>query len=481
MLSQALRLEPRGRCTSSVMSPLLLQDSRGSKQTTMSPDVANVSTDSLPLTSPASADPAGGLGNPIGEVPRAMYYVVACMLSCAWMVGTFFNGMALVVYGKNKQLRTPTNSFVIALCVCDIFMCLLGMPVPIAYSWSRSYIHSHAVCTLYGGCIFFLSLSALYILAAISVDRYIVIVRPLASSMVTQRVASLAILVCFLMGFLWTVLPVLGWNHYTLEGIGVSCSVSWQPGTDAGDSSYIFSLFVFCFVLPLVTMTFCYANIYRAIRNIARSSPWGSNSHIAQNNYRLEKKMLKTVTVMIGAYLISWTPYTLVGLMETVTGKRVFGPVVETFPALIAKMSAVWDPIIYIATNLQFRRAFFELCPCCEVFIALCVSGDPTEQGSETVMDPESRAVLQNAEVPRLVNKVHASSDNPQNPPVPQQEAAVHHDSIKVKTMSASSFMRISMRMVELDLMRHTGGGSASLSLSLLLLLLSPELGNRRF
>ena len=57
--------------------------------------------------------------------------------------------------------------------------------------------------------------------------------------------------------------------------------------------------------------------------------------------------------VLLGLYIVSWTPYAVMGLTEALTGQKVVGPVLETFPALIAKMSAIWDPIVYIATNLQ--------------------------------------------------------------------------------------------------------------------------------
>lgn len=65
-----------------------------------------------------------------------------------------------------------------------------------------------------------------------------------------------------------------------------------------------------------------------------------------------------------GAFLISWAPYAVVSMCQTFTGEPIVGRVVETFPALIAKMSAIWDPVIYIATNLQVRfskLSYFEV------------------------------------------------------------------------------------------------------------------------
>nr|KAG5713825.1 hypothetical protein BaRGS_024452 [Batillaria attramentaria] len=95
--------------------------------------------------------------------------------------------------------------------------------------------------------------------------------------------------------------------------------------------------------------------------------------------------------VLAGAFLISWVPYAIVSFLETFTARHVVSDVVETFPAIIAKCSAIWNPIIYIATNIQFRRAFFAMCPCCEAFLGYCAS-DEDSVGSETQIGPESRA-----------------------------------------------------------------------------------------
>ena len=40
-------------------------------------------------------------------------------------------------------------------------------------------------------------------------------------------------------------------------------------------------------------------------------------------------------------------------------------PIVLTaIPAVMAKSELVWNPIIYVATNKQFRKAFYAIIPC---------------------------------------------------------------------------------------------------------------------
>ncbi|KAL8587396.1 hypothetical protein ACOMHN_062129 [Nucella lapillus] len=190
-----------------------------------------------------------------------IYYTIATILSLTFVIGVFFNSMAIFIFIKNRELRTPTNSFVMTLCLCDLFMCLLGVTVPTVKAWQRSPIHSHALCVFDGFVVYFFGLSSMYLLAAISVDRYVVIVRPMGSLMVTHRIALLGIGLCFGLGLFWTLMPLLGWNRFVPEGIGVSCSI-WWGSADPASTSYIFTILVFCLLLPLLVMALCYINIY---------------------------------------------------------------------------------------------------------------------------------------------------------------------------------------------------------------------------
>lgn len=90
-----------------------------------------------------------------------------------------------------------------------------------------------------------------------------------------------------------------------------------------------------------------------------------------------------------GAFLLSWAPYAVVSFLGTLYGRRVLSPVAETFPAMAAKCSALWDPLIYLATNQQFRRACLVLCPSCVTCFKCLDSSDRAP--SVTALDVECR------------------------------------------------------------------------------------------
>lgn len=61
----------------------------------------------------------------------------------------------------------------------------------------------------------------------------------------------------------------LWWSSYGPEVPGTTCSIQWHQRSAAA-RSYIICLFVFCLLLPLLMMLFCYGRILLAAREVAR-------------------------------------------------------------------------------------------------------------------------------------------------------------------------------------------------------------------
>lgn len=62
-------------------------------------------------------------------------------------------------------------------------------------------------------------------------------------------------------------------NEYRPEGVGTSCSISWQART-ANVISYNTMMFIFAYTIPLVVMVYCNVCIYQKV-NVAVSSADG--------------------------------------------------------------------------------------------------------------------------------------------------------------------------------------------------------------
>ena len=73
------------------------------------------------------------------------------------------------------------------------------------------------------------------------------------------------------------------------------------------------------------------------------------------------------VVYMIGAYLVAWTPYSIMALVETFydysspKDRGVFSAAMATIPSLFAKTSCVTNPLVYGLLNPLFRSACLKL------------------------------------------------------------------------------------------------------------------------
>ncbi|XP_057215412.1 melanopsin-A-like [Triplophysa rosa] len=252
-------------------------------------------------------------------------------------------------------------------------------------------------------------------LMIIAVDRYIVITRPLASIGVMSRKRALVILAAaWLYSMCWSLPPFFGWSAYVPEGLLTSCSwdyMTFSPSVRA----YTMLLFIFVFFIPLFVIMYCYIFIFRAIRDTNRAvgkinGEGGSKDSIKKfHRMKNEWKMAKIALIVILLYVISWSPYSCVALTAFAGYADMLTPYMNSVPAVIAKASAIHNPIIYAITHPKYRSAIAKYIPCLGVL--LCVphrdrfsssSFMSTRRSTVTSHCSETRKNLQRAGKPRL-------------------------------------------------------------------------------
>lgn len=72
--------------------------------------------------------------------------------------------------------------------------------------------------------------------------------------------------------------------------------------------------------------------------------------------------------LLAGAFVISWMPYSIVSLIVVFGDPKDIPLTVTMVPALFAKSSIIWNPIIYVARHNDFRRACLKFLPNCGAF-----------------------------------------------------------------------------------------------------------------
>ncbi|XP_013856701.1 opsin-VA [Austrofundulus limnaeus] len=66
------------------------------------------------------------------------------------------------------------------------------------------------------------------------------------------------------------------------------------------------------------------------------------------------------VVVMIVAFMVGWTPYAAFSILVTAHPTVQLDPRLAAIPAFFSKTAAVYNPIIYVFMNKQFRKCLIQ-------------------------------------------------------------------------------------------------------------------------
>lgn len=68
---------------------------------------------------------------------------------------------------------------------------------------------------------------------------------------------------------------------------------------------------------------------------------------------RAEGRVTWMVGIMVTAFMIAWTPYAIFALLKQFGPRHFIGPGMAVLPALIAKSSICYNPLVYVGMNTQ--------------------------------------------------------------------------------------------------------------------------------
>uniref|UniRef100_A0A8C7DVI5 G-protein coupled receptors family 1 profile domain-containing protein n=1 Tax=Naja naja TaxID=35670 RepID=A0A8C7DVI5_NAJNA len=324
---------------------------------------------------------------------HVLYTVGSCVLAIG-CVGIIGNLLVLYAFYSNKKLRTPANYFIMNLAASDFLMSATQAPVCFFNSMHKEWVLGDAGCNFYAFCGALFGITSMMTLLAISVDRYCVITKPLQSlKRSTKKRSCIIIMFVWLYSLGWSVCPLFGWSSYIPEGLMISCTwdyVSYSPA----NRSYTMLLCWCVFFIPLMIIFHCYLFMFLTIRSTGRNvQKLGSSTKrkkSSSQSIRNEWKLAKVAFVAIVVYVVSWSPYACVTL---IAWAGVLTPYSKSVPAVIAKASAIHNPIIYAIIHPSYRKTIRRAIPCLRFLIRISASEVSTSFASSSFRSSMSSRV----------------------------------------------------------------------------------------
>ncbi|XP_047430351.1 trace amine-associated receptor 1-like [Mugil cephalus] len=253
-----------------------------------------------------------------GLTVNALYLCV--LIGSLSVLITFGNLLVITAIIYFKQLHTPTNCLILSLAMADLLVGLLVLPFSTVLSVSSCWYLQ----------------DLLY--------RYYVVCQPLTyRTKMNVHVTAIMILVT------WTVSALLGVG-ITIRGLG---QVHFQRCHIFQSTNSTVMGAVFAFYIPALIIITVYLKILMVAQRQARSIQKTTKSRATVA--KMESKATKTLAIVMGVFLMCWTPYFLCIIFYPLSTIPL--PVIETFKWL-GWSNSMLNPFVYAFFYSWFRSAF---------------------------------------------------------------------------------------------------------------------------
>lgn len=267
------------------------------------------------------------------------------------------------------------NSLVISLFLASVLIIAISVPGILLQLFT---CHRHCMriyCRIEGFVSYLCGCLCMLVAMTLSIHRYLTLYSNLRSSYV-----GFLTFISWFLSLAFT-FPLLFdyFNTYMPEGLGFHCSINWQSRSKKS-RLYILLSFIMMYFIPLAILIFVSARSHSFIRNIysqchlslsfsrnvdeketkTKFQQTNSFKHSYANEccvakatnckrLRADYQFLRAIVFLVGSYILAWTPYSIVAVMQLLNVKFIFKhAALITMCALIAKTSVILTPIVYL-------------------------------------------------------------------------------------------------------------------------------------
>uniref|UniRef100_A0A3Q3X4M0 Rhodopsin n=1 Tax=Mola mola TaxID=94237 RepID=A0A3Q3X4M0_MOLML len=279
-----------------------------------------------------------------------VFYAMAAFMFFIFVVGTAINTLTIACTIQYKKLRSHLNYILVNLAVANLLVSGVGsFTACCAFSY-RYFIFGPVSCKIEGFTATLGGMVSLWSLAVIAFERWLVICKPLGNFAFKPNHALACCVFTWFFALIASVPPLFGWSRYIPEGLQCSCGPDWYTTNNKDNNeSYVMFLFCFCFAVPFSTIVFCYAQLLITLKMAAKAQAESASTQKA------EREVTRMVVVMVLGFLVCWMPYASFAVWVVNNRGQPFDLRLATIPSCLSKASTVYNPVIYVLFNKQFR------------------------------------------------------------------------------------------------------------------------------
>lgn len=294
-----------------------------------------------------------------------IFTFIPVVYSCNFIIGIVGNSMVVAVIYFCLKLKTVSNIFVLNLAISDLTF-LLTLPIWAIYT-AKGYQWPFGsfLCKAIAGMAFFNLYTSIFLLTALSIDRYFAIVHPVQSrqrrTVVYGRVTCVLVWVVAL--FLSLPIALIRRTHFIQHSNVTVCGILDREELRNVLAALSLMKGVLGFLLPITIILTCYCLIGRALLKA---------KNIQKNSKSNRDEALSMLTAAVLSFFLCWAPHQIFNFMNMLITIQVITScdvieVVDTglpFTICIAFFNSCMNPIVYSFVGKNFRRSLLKLLRC---------------------------------------------------------------------------------------------------------------------
>ena len=294
-------------------------------------------------------------------------------LSLILVVSLVGNSLIVLIVYKTPTLRKPINMLIANMAMSDLLYPIFLFPVRLAEahvgSWPIGGTLGQALCKIYPFLTDASSSVSIQSLVLITVDRFVAVVVPLRSSLVSRKRCLFFIVAS------WIVAMAVHSPYLVAYKLGkyperLMCKGLWQEAFGGNTyPNYILAVAIVFFYIPFVLLVILYSDILIKLKN--QVHPGEQSANAEQQRTRRNRNVLKMAITIVVVFFICWIPFISNAIIENFSApdSLIFSScsfhIYRTVTFFMAFANCAINPIICLILNSNYRQALKRLVSCC--------------------------------------------------------------------------------------------------------------------
>ena len=305
--------------------------------------------------------------------PEALKVGATVAYSLILVVSLVGNSLIVLIVYKTPTLRKPINMLIANMAMSDVLYPIFFFPVRLAEahvgSWPIGGTLGQALCKIYPFLTDASSSVSIQSLVLITMDRFVAVVIPLRSPLITRKLCPFFIVATWIVAMA-VLSPYLVAFKIIKNTELLMCQRLWQEAFGGNTyENYALAVAIVSFYIPFVLVVILYSIIIIKLK--MQAHPGEKSAHAEEQRTRRNRNVLKMATAIVVAFLICWIPFSCNWIIVSFSAPDSLIFFSCTFylyyivTLFMAYANCAINPIICLILSSNYRQALKRLVSCC--------------------------------------------------------------------------------------------------------------------